>query len=69
MHQKSQGQYALASKKANIAFALTIINVVLVLVLWLVIVGFLVGANYEQRPCRSVYYSSRSGYSEWQSDS
>ena len=69
MHQKTQGQYAVAAKKANIAIVLTIISVVLVLVLWLVIVGIIVGGWDDQSPCRLVVYTSERGYREWQSDS
>ena len=64
MHQKSQGQYASASKKATIAFVLAILTLVLTLLSWVVVVGLLVGFNRDNGPCRSVSHSTYEGYGE-----
>ena len=64
MHQESQGQYTVASKKATIAFVLMILTIVLTLLSWVVIVGVLVGLRREGAPCRGLAYEPMRGYCE-----
>ena len=52
MHQKTQGQYAVASKKAKVALVLTFVNIVLVLVLWVVMSGLRWGLVLNKVPAK-----------------
>lgn len=61
MNRNTQGQFTAAKKLGVAAFVLSTISLAVTLLIWLVIVGSLVGTVGDTGPCEYVYYNTYSG--------